>query len=165
MSGKIIPTILGKGQRFPGIGSPPTFWPFVVSLGTVMALVGMSFSMLLYYNEYIRRRKVHWKSNCLLSWSQQVLTSLCLSSMAVILLTVVPCPLPVPHALKRSYDFSPLICVCRVLTLIDFIMFHQSYNPGINPVLSQDILSFLYVAGFSLLICFRTFSIGVHVHD
>ena len=51
MSGRIIPIILGKGQRFPGNGLPPTFWPFIVSLGTVMAPVGVSFSMLMYYNE------------------------------------------------------------------------------------------------------------------
>ena len=44
MSGRIIPTILGKGRGFPGLGPPPTFWPFIVSLRTVMALVGVSFS-------------------------------------------------------------------------------------------------------------------------
>ena len=44
MSERIIPTILGKGWRFPGIGPPPTFWPFMVSLWAVMAPVGVSFS-------------------------------------------------------------------------------------------------------------------------
>ena len=45
MSGRIIPTILEKGQRFPETGPPPpTFWPFMVGLGTVMARVGASFS-------------------------------------------------------------------------------------------------------------------------
>ena len=44
MNGKIIPTISGKGWGFPGIGPLPTFWPFMVGLGTVMAPVGMSFS-------------------------------------------------------------------------------------------------------------------------
>ena len=44
--GGIIPTILGKGEeRFPGIGPPHTFWFFMVSLGTVMALVGVLFSI------------------------------------------------------------------------------------------------------------------------
>ena len=62
MSGRIIPSILGKGQRFPGIGSPPTFWPFMVSPGTVMAPVGVSYSMLIYYNENIMRLKFHWNS-------------------------------------------------------------------------------------------------------
>ena len=28
MSGRIIPTILGKGWRFPGFGPPPTPWSF-----------------------------------------------------------------------------------------------------------------------------------------
>ena len=69
MSGRIIPTIGGKGQRFPGIGPPPTFWPFMVSLGTVMALAGVSLSMLMYYNEHMMRLRVHWKSNIPPSWT------------------------------------------------------------------------------------------------
>ena len=44
MSGRIIPTILEKGQGFPGIGLSPTSWPFMVSVGTVMAPEGVSFS-------------------------------------------------------------------------------------------------------------------------
>ena len=32
ISGRIIPTILRKGQGFPGTGPPPTLWPFMVSL-------------------------------------------------------------------------------------------------------------------------------------
>ena len=62
MSGRIIPTIWGKRWGFPGTGPLPTFWPFMVSLRTVMALLGVSFSMLIYYNECIMRLKVHWKS-------------------------------------------------------------------------------------------------------
>ena len=58
MSGRIIPTILGKGQRFLGTGPQPTYWPFMVSLGTAMAPVGVSFSLLMYYNEGILRPKV-----------------------------------------------------------------------------------------------------------
>ena len=37
MSGRIIPTVLEKGRRFPGIGPAPTFWRFMVCLRTVMA--------------------------------------------------------------------------------------------------------------------------------
>ena len=59
MSGRNILTILEKGQGFPGIGEPPTFWPFLVGLGTVMALVDMSFSMLMYYNVCVMRLKVY----------------------------------------------------------------------------------------------------------
>ena len=47
MNGKIIPTILGKGRRFPGTGPPPTFWSLMVSLGTVLVPVGMSFCLLM----------------------------------------------------------------------------------------------------------------------
>ena len=48
MSDRIIPTVLGKGQGFPGIGPLPTFWPFMASLGTVMVSLSKSFSSLMY---------------------------------------------------------------------------------------------------------------------
>ena len=60
MSGRIILIISGKGRRFPEIGPLPTIWPFMVSLRTVMVLVGESFSMLMYYNEHIMGLKVYW---------------------------------------------------------------------------------------------------------
>ena len=69
MSGRISPTILEKGWRFPGIGPPPTFWPFMVGLRTVMAPVGVSLSMLIHYNECIMRLKFYWKLNLLPSWT------------------------------------------------------------------------------------------------
>ena len=47
MNGKIIPTILGKGWRFPGVGSPNTFWSFDGIVETVMAPLGVSFSLLI----------------------------------------------------------------------------------------------------------------------
>ena len=59
MSGRIIPITLGEGWRSPGIGPPPTFWPFMVSLITVMALVFVSFGMLIWYNEHTMRPKNH----------------------------------------------------------------------------------------------------------
>lgn len=43
-SRRIIPAVLEKVQRSPGIGPPPTFSSFMVDLRAVMALVGMSFS-------------------------------------------------------------------------------------------------------------------------
>ena len=61
MSGRIIPVILGTGRRYPGIGVLLTFWPFVLGLRTVMALMGVPLSTLLYYNESIMRLKVRWK--------------------------------------------------------------------------------------------------------
>ena len=42
--GRTSPTILGKGWKFPGIGPPPTFLPFIVSLGNVLVPLSMSFS-------------------------------------------------------------------------------------------------------------------------
>ena len=60
MNGKFIPTILGKGWRFPGVGPPYTFWSLMVSLGTVMAPVGVSLNLLTCYNEHIQRLKIWW---------------------------------------------------------------------------------------------------------
>ena len=66
---KNILTVWGKGQGFPVIGPLPTFWPFMVSFGTVMAPVGgCVISMLIYYNERIMRLKVNWKSDLSPSW-------------------------------------------------------------------------------------------------
>ena len=44
IGGRIISTILGKGWRIPGFGTPPTFWSLMVGLGTVMEPLGVSFS-------------------------------------------------------------------------------------------------------------------------
>ena len=51
MSRRIIPTVLGKGQRFPDIGMLPTYWSLRVGLRVAMVLVGMSFSWLMSYSE------------------------------------------------------------------------------------------------------------------
>ena len=51
MSGRIIPTICGKEWKFPGIGLPLTFWSLMVSLGTVMVLAAVSFSLLMSYKK------------------------------------------------------------------------------------------------------------------
>ena len=48
----------GEGVGFPEIGPPPAFWLFMVSLGTVLLLVDVSFSMLMYYSEGIMRLNV-----------------------------------------------------------------------------------------------------------
>lgn len=53
--------LFGKGWVFPGIGLPILF-DLVVDLGTVKSPVGMSFSLLMCYNERILRLKVEWKS-------------------------------------------------------------------------------------------------------
>jgi len=94
MSRRIIPVIWGKGWRFPGIGPLPTFWPFMVDLRTVMVLVRVPFSMLVYYNEHVMRLKVYWKLNLPPSWTQLVVTSLCHVLWLYHFLKVVSCPLP-----------------------------------------------------------------------
>ena len=53
MSRKIISTILGKGWEFPGFGLLPTFWSLMIGLGTVLVPLGLSFSLLMCYNELI----------------------------------------------------------------------------------------------------------------
>ena len=58
MTRRIISTILGKGQRFPGIEPLPTFWPFMVNIRTLMVPMGESFIMLIYYKECILKLKV-----------------------------------------------------------------------------------------------------------
>ena len=77
MSGRIIPTVLRKGQRFPGIRPSPTFWPLGVGLGTVRAPLGMSFSLLMCYNECILKTRVQLNFTCLPSWIHLILISLC----------------------------------------------------------------------------------------
>ena len=67
----------GKGQRFPGIGPPPIFWSLKVSLGTVLAPLGVSFSLLVCYNERILRIKIQSKLTCLPSWTHLIPISLC----------------------------------------------------------------------------------------
>ena len=62
MNGRIIPTVLEKGWRFPAIGPPCTFWPFKVGLRTVKVSVGVSFNMLMYCNESVMSTKIHLKS-------------------------------------------------------------------------------------------------------
>ena len=46
------------GWRFPGIGPLPTFWSLIVGFGTVMALLGVSFTLRMYYHEHMLRIKV-----------------------------------------------------------------------------------------------------------
>ena len=55
MSERIIPTVLGKQWRFPGIGPPPNFWSLIVGIGTVMVSLSVSFYLLRCYNECILR--------------------------------------------------------------------------------------------------------------
>ena len=53
MSGRSIPAISGRGGDFQELGHCPLFDPY--GLGTAMAPVGVSFSLLMCYNERILR--------------------------------------------------------------------------------------------------------------
>ena len=70
MSGRIIPVIWGKEQRFLQIRPPPTFWPFMISLRTVMASVTVS---LAYANVLCQRTDVfdlwHWRRLLRIPWT------------------------------------------------------------------------------------------------
>ena len=57
MSGKSIPAILGRDGDFQELGHCPLFEPYG-RLRTVMAPVGVSFSLLMCYNERILRLNV-----------------------------------------------------------------------------------------------------------
>ena len=58
MSGRIIPAPWGRGWRFPGTGSLPTFWSLTADLGTVAVPVGLSSSLLMCYSEHTPRLTV-----------------------------------------------------------------------------------------------------------
>ena len=73
---RTIPTIWEKRQGSLGFGPPLTFWPFIVSLKTVMALVDVSFSFL-NHDEHLLRPKFWWKMTVLPSWTYLILNSLC----------------------------------------------------------------------------------------
>ena len=57
MSGGSIPAILGRGRDFQELGHHPLFDHYGL-LRTVMEPVGVSFSLLMCYNERILRLKV-----------------------------------------------------------------------------------------------------------
>ena len=76
MSGRSIPAISGRGRDFQELGYCPLFDPYG-HLRTVMAPVGVSFSLVMCYSEPILRLKVQWKSTCPPSWTHLVLIRLC----------------------------------------------------------------------------------------
>ena len=58
MSGEIIPTILGKGARFPGIGPLPSLWSLMIGLKTVTVPVSVICLMPVCFSERILRLRV-----------------------------------------------------------------------------------------------------------
>ena len=87
MSGRIIPTILGKGWRFLEIGSPPTFWSL---------MVGLQLSRHLWVCRlpcWCVTLSLYWGSRSNPGWLDldPLDSGLC---WVLILSKVVPCPLP-----------------------------------------------------------------------
>ena len=50
--GKAFQLFGGRVGEFPGVGPPPTCWPSLVSLGTVLVAVSVSFSLQMYDNDH-----------------------------------------------------------------------------------------------------------------
>ena len=88
MSWRTIPAILGKRQGFPGLEPVPTL---MADLGTSMAPVGVSFSLLMWACSEDRGLV---KLTCLPSWTHLFLINSCGALDYLILSKVVPCPLP-----------------------------------------------------------------------
>lgn len=87
MSRRNFPDILGMGWGFPGTGSLPTFWPFVVIFGTIMAWVC---TLSIYWGS-----RSKWKLS-LPSWTQLVLISfVCPWTMPVFAGCALPFSVPV----------------------------------------------------------------------
>ena len=60
MSGHISPTIWRKGWGFPGIGPLPTCWPFMVSLGMILAPGRVSFSCVIHGHHQMVNTEIRW---------------------------------------------------------------------------------------------------------
>ena len=80
------------------------FLILMVGLGTVMAPVGVSFSLLMCYSEHILRLKVWQKSTSLPSWTHLVLISLC--HVLGLCHSFKGCALPLPSCCKSTYSFK-----------------------------------------------------------
>ena len=108
MSGRIIPTILGEGQGFPGTGLLSTFWSFVVGFRTVRAPVGALLKLLMCYNPRVLRLEVDWLALVHHLESSLFQPIYFMSSTAMpFFLKIVPCPLPVSQETKSGANFAP----------------------------------------------------------
>ena len=87
MSRRIIPTILGRGWRFPEIGSPPTFWSLMVGLQLSWHL------WVCHLPCWYVTLSLYWGSRSNPGWLDldPLDSGLC---WVLILSKVVPCPLP-----------------------------------------------------------------------
>ena len=95
-----------EGWRFPGIGPLPTLWS-LVSLGNVLAPLGVSFSLLIYSSDHILRIKVQLKLTCLPSQTHLILTGLC-------------CILGLCHSFKGC-ALSPPSCFISMRKMLHFL--------------------------------------------
>ena len=93
LSGKIIPTIWGKGRSFQEVGR------HLLSALSWLASDGSGASecatrRLLSFREHVRRLKVHWNLHLWPSWAGPALNNLLGPQQLRILLKAVPCPFP-----------------------------------------------------------------------
>ena len=132
MSGKVIPTIFGKGWRFPGFGPPPklVFWQ---CLGTVMASLGVSFSLLVEDQGLI-------KINLSVIFSSvQFNHSVVSNSLQPHGLqhAQLPCPSPTPGAHSNSYPLSQWCHLTISYSVIPFSSCLQSFPTSGSFPMSQ----------------------------
>lgn len=146
LSGRIIPTLLEKGWGFPGIGSPSTFWPLWPALELlwclwVCHLICRCIDIVGVYTE-AQGLEVSYPP----SWTWLVLTRSSMSSMAIILLKVVPWPFPVSQGF-HVYTGCPLNkvslnWVCTVILRFFFSPVNTYYSTNIVPALLKGQLYF-----------------------
>ena len=118
MSGRVIPTILEKGQGFPGIGPPPTFWPLMGSLGTgVCHLDANAFSSVQFsrsvMSDSIRPRGLHHAR--------------------------LSCPPPTPRAYSNSCPSSQW-CHPTISSSVHPLLFLPSIFPSIRVFSNESVL-------------------------
>jgi len=77
MSGRSYSIYFGEGVEISRNWITAHFLIFMVDLGTVMTLLGVSSSLLMCYNEHVPRLKVSWKLTHPQSWTYLVLISSC----------------------------------------------------------------------------------------
>ena len=117
MSGRVIPTILGKEWGFPGIGPQSTLWRYMAGLRTVMALVDMC---------CIPTNVLQWVCNEAQGLSQ-FSCSVVSNSLRPHRLqhARLPCPSPTPRAYSNS---CPLSQWCHPTISSSAIPFSSDFN-------------------------------------
>ena len=115
MTGKIIPTILGKEWGFPGIEPLSTFWPFMVG-PELWRWCHLAYANVLQWAYHEAQDPLKVRSSAILDLvgSYQFLSY----PMAVILLKFVPCPFPpvsLPYVLLAcEIIVIPAVNLCSI---------------------------------------------------